>query len=185
MRFFAECPCRGGTSVLVTRVDPLQEKPMHGRVLSRTSTHLRISFQKLFALDGQRWRYAASFATRYADRDHQGWILASRMSSMSACAMRSRSYIMTRVLSRKTIRIPRASSSSWEPTYAMSFFVHFRRQVISMNRSPSRRQMMLRMPPMTRWIILGRLGASMGAYLKTICGSKVGQRDIRVSTQSG
>ncbi|KAH8977191.1 P-loop containing nucleoside triphosphate hydrolase protein [Lactarius hatsudake] len=46
----------GGTSVLVTRVDPLQEKPLHGRVLSRTSTQLRISFHKLFAIDGQQWR---------------------------------------------------------------------------------------------------------------------------------
>ncbi|KAH9052013.1 hypothetical protein EDB83DRAFT_1204435 [Lactarius deliciosus] len=94
----------GGTSVLVTRVDPLQEKPLHGRVLSRTSTQLRISFHKLFALDGQQW---------------------SRMSSMSACAMRLRSSITTRVLSRKTIRIPRASSSSWEHTYAMLSFVQF------------------------------------------------------------
>ncbi|KAF8272687.1 P-loop containing nucleoside triphosphate hydrolase protein, partial [Lactarius quietus] len=46
----------GGTSVLVTRVDPLHEKPVHGRVLSRTSTQLRISFQKLFALDDHQWR---------------------------------------------------------------------------------------------------------------------------------
>ena len=178
-------PSRGGTSVLVTRVDPLQEKPMHGRVLSQTSTQLRISFQKLFALDGQQWRYATSLATRNADRDHQGWISASRELSTSACAMRSRSYIKIRVLSKKIIRIPRASSSSWEPTCAMSSFVHFRRQMTFMNRGPSRQQMMLRMQPTTRWITHGRLKASMGAYLRTICGSKVGQRDIRVSTQSG
>ncbi|KAH9993020.1 AAA domain-containing protein [Russula vinacea] len=46
----------GGTSVLVTRVDPLREKPIHGRVLSRTSTQLRVSFQKLFDLEDQPWR---------------------------------------------------------------------------------------------------------------------------------
>ncbi len=59
--FLLSAPSRGGTSVLVTRVDPLQEKPIHGRVLSRTSTQLRISFQKLFALESQRWRYATCF----------------------------------------------------------------------------------------------------------------------------
>ncbi|KAI9512155.1 P-loop containing nucleoside triphosphate hydrolase protein [Russula earlei] len=46
----------GGASVLVTRVDPLREKPTHGRVLSRTSTQLRVSFQKLFDLESQLWR---------------------------------------------------------------------------------------------------------------------------------
>ncbi|KAH9960270.1 AAA domain-containing protein [Russula dissimulans] len=46
----------GGTSVLVTRLDPLREKPTHGRVLSRTSTQLRVSFQKLFDLEDQLWR---------------------------------------------------------------------------------------------------------------------------------
>jgi hypothetical protein len=49
-------PSRGGTSVLVTRVDPLREKPISGRVLSRTATQLRVSFQKLFELEGQPWR---------------------------------------------------------------------------------------------------------------------------------
>ncbi|KAI0255414.1 P-loop containing nucleoside triphosphate hydrolase protein [Lactifluus subvellereus] len=46
----------GGTTVLVTRLDPLQEKPMHGWVLSRTSTQLRVLFRTLFDLDGQPWR---------------------------------------------------------------------------------------------------------------------------------
>lgn len=46
----------GGTTVLVTRVDPLKEKPILGRVLSRTSTQLRISFQRLFDLEDQPWR---------------------------------------------------------------------------------------------------------------------------------
>ncbi|KAH9976642.1 AAA domain-containing protein [Lactifluus volemus] len=46
----------GGTSVLVTRLDPLQEVPMHGRVLMQTSTQLRVSFRKLFDLDGEVWR---------------------------------------------------------------------------------------------------------------------------------
>ena len=124
-------------------------------------------------------------ATRNADRDHQGWILASRGSSMSAWRMRSRSCITTRVFSKKTIRIPTANSSSWERTCAMSSFVHFRHQMAITNRSPSRRQTMLRMQLTARWITHGRLGASMGAYSKTTCGSKVGQRDIRVSTPSG
>jgi len=53
---FDECTFRGGASVLVTRVDPLREKPTHGRVLSRTSTQLRVSFQKLFDLEDQLWR---------------------------------------------------------------------------------------------------------------------------------
>jgi hypothetical protein len=57
------CVSSGGTFVLVTRVDPLKEKPIHGRVLSRTSTQLRISFQKLFDLDGQQWRLAKSYFT--------------------------------------------------------------------------------------------------------------------------
>ncbi|KAI0270758.1 AAA domain-containing protein [Gloeopeniophorella convolvens] len=46
----------GGVTVLVTRLDPLQEKPMIGRVVSRTSTQLRISFYKLFDLDNAVWR---------------------------------------------------------------------------------------------------------------------------------
>ena len=58
---FDECIFRGGTSVLVTRVDPLRERPIHGRVLSRTSTQLRVSFQKLFDLEGQLWRLATSY----------------------------------------------------------------------------------------------------------------------------
>jgi hypothetical protein len=58
---FDEGISRGGTSVLVTRVDPLRERPIHGRVLSRTSTQLRVSFQKLFDLEGQLWRLATSY----------------------------------------------------------------------------------------------------------------------------
>jgi hypothetical protein len=58
MAYLKRTPCRGGTPVLITRVDPLQEKPISGRVISRTATQLRISFQKLFDLEGQRWRYA-------------------------------------------------------------------------------------------------------------------------------
>jgi hypothetical protein len=58
---FDECISRGGTSVLVTRVDPLREKPIHGRVLSRTSTQLRVSFQKLFDLEDQPWRLVTSY----------------------------------------------------------------------------------------------------------------------------
>jgi hypothetical protein len=53
---------RGGTSILLTRVDPLREKPIHGRVHSRTSTQLRVSFQKLFDLDDQSWRWATSYS---------------------------------------------------------------------------------------------------------------------------
>ena len=57
---FGECVLRGGTSVLVTRVDPLRENPIHGRVLSRSSTQLRVMFQKLFDLEDQLWRLATS-----------------------------------------------------------------------------------------------------------------------------
>jgi hypothetical protein len=58
MAYLNRTHCRGGTPVLITRVDPLQEKPINGRVISRTATQLRISFQQLFDLEGQRWRYA-------------------------------------------------------------------------------------------------------------------------------
>jgi len=55
-QYLKHAPSRGGVSVLVTRVDPLQEKPIHGRVILRTTTQLRVSFQKLFDLKGQLWR---------------------------------------------------------------------------------------------------------------------------------
>jgi hypothetical protein len=54
--FNKSLPSRGGTSVLITRMDPLQEKPMQGSVFSRTSTQIRVSFGTLFNLDGQLWR---------------------------------------------------------------------------------------------------------------------------------
>lgn len=58
-----KCVSSGGTTVLVTRVDPLKERPMHGRVVSRTSTQLRISFQQLFDVEDQPWRFAESYLT--------------------------------------------------------------------------------------------------------------------------
>lgn len=53
----ADIMCSGGSQVLVTHLDPLQEQPVKGRVVARTSTHLRVSFQKLFNLDEGLWRY--------------------------------------------------------------------------------------------------------------------------------
>ncbi|PPQ98679.1 hypothetical protein CVT24_003306 [Panaeolus cyanescens] len=44
-----------GTQVLISRIDPLQEVPRRGSVLSTSSTHISICFPDMFDLDGE-WR---------------------------------------------------------------------------------------------------------------------------------
>jgi hypothetical protein len=47
-----------GTQVLVSRIDPLLEKPFQGSVITHTPTQIKVSFPELFDLDGSEWRYA-------------------------------------------------------------------------------------------------------------------------------
>ncbi|KAF9050818.1 P-loop containing nucleoside triphosphate hydrolase protein [Hymenopellis radicata] len=44
-----------GTQVLISRLDPLQEKPKRGNVVSRGKSHIRVGVEDVFALDGE-WR---------------------------------------------------------------------------------------------------------------------------------
>ncbi len=44
-----------GTQVLISRLDPLQEKPKRGNVVSRGKSHIRVGVDDVFALDGE-WR---------------------------------------------------------------------------------------------------------------------------------
>lgn len=42
--------------MLVSRIDPLKEQPLNGKVLSHTMSQLRISFDEKFAIDDGAWR---------------------------------------------------------------------------------------------------------------------------------
>ncbi|KAG2076441.1 P-loop containing nucleoside triphosphate hydrolase protein [Suillus decipiens] len=45
-----------GTQVLVSRVDPLQESPYRGSVVSKTASQIRIAFEEKFEVEDGRWR---------------------------------------------------------------------------------------------------------------------------------
>jgi hypothetical protein len=76
---------RNGTQVLVTRIDPLQEVPMKGSVVSSTTTQLRVAFQEPFGLEGGTWRLVLGHAVLYNGSSVIGWISVARKSSTSGC----------------------------------------------------------------------------------------------------
>ncbi|KAK2466612.1 hypothetical protein APHAL10511_000870 [Amanita phalloides] len=45
-----------GTQVLVSRIDPLQETPLHGSVVSTTGTVVNLSFPERYPIDDGHWR---------------------------------------------------------------------------------------------------------------------------------
>ncbi|KAF9460474.1 P-loop containing nucleoside triphosphate hydrolase protein [Collybia nuda] len=45
-----------GTQVLISRIDPLQEKPIQGSVVSRTASQIKVSFPEEFAVEEGEWR---------------------------------------------------------------------------------------------------------------------------------
>jgi len=59
---------RNGTQVLVSRLDPLQEAPYRGSVLSTTASQIRIAFQDKFDLDDGLWRVDVGLSNIVFDR---------------------------------------------------------------------------------------------------------------------
>jgi hypothetical protein len=47
---------RNGTQILVSRIDPLQEEPIKGCVVSRTSSQIKICFSEQFEVADGQWR---------------------------------------------------------------------------------------------------------------------------------
>ena len=47
---------RNGTQILVSRIDPLQEDPIKGHVVSRTTSQVRVCFLEQFEVADGQWR---------------------------------------------------------------------------------------------------------------------------------
>lgn len=77
---------RNGTQVLVTRIDPLQEVPVKGSVVSSTTTQLRVAFQEPFDLEDGTWRSVLAHVILYTNSFVIGWIWVARKSFTSVCA---------------------------------------------------------------------------------------------------
>ncbi|EPQ55806.1 P-loop containing nucleoside triphosphate hydrolase protein [Gloeophyllum trabeum ATCC 11539] len=57
-----------GTQVLVSRLDPLQEKPLQGSVVSHTTTQIRVAFPELYDLDESAWRLDVGYTNVIYER---------------------------------------------------------------------------------------------------------------------
>ena len=60
--------CRNGTQVLVSRIDPLQETPIHGSVVSSSGTSINVSFTERYVVDDGCWRLDVGISNFIYDR---------------------------------------------------------------------------------------------------------------------
>ncbi|KAL4077685.1 P-loop containing nucleoside triphosphate hydrolase protein [Scleroderma citrinum] len=65
---FPEHRFQNGTQILVSRLDPLQEVPYRGSILSTTASQIRITFEDKFDLDDGLWRVDVGLSNIVFDR---------------------------------------------------------------------------------------------------------------------
>jgi hypothetical protein len=60
--------CSKGTQVLVSRLDPLQDPPVRGSVLSVSETDLQVTFEEPFRIEASNWRLDLGMTNIVYDR---------------------------------------------------------------------------------------------------------------------